>query len=202
MWLPEVRIEGWEFTRIEGVMMQSPKQIKEQKVSRFQAEVAESKAMVLAEYKGLTVKDLEDLRRKLRDAGAHLRVVKNTLAGVAFHNLGIDSLDPDLGGQVAFVLSTKDAVTGTKVASDFAKANTLFVLRSGWFDGRKLTLDDIKALAALPSRDELRARFIGTLIAPLNDFILTFQAPLQELIGTLDAKIAKMEAEAPVAAVS
>lgn len=173
--------------------MGSPRQIKANKISQFQNEVASAQSIVLAEYKGLTVKELQDLRIKLREVGAHLRVIKNTLARVAFHNLGIDAMDKDLGGQVAFVVSTQDPISGTKVASDFARRNELFVLRSGWFNGQRLTLEEVKALASMPSRDELRARFVGLLSAPVNDFVCTLMAPLQEFLATLQAKASKME---------
>jgi len=173
--------------------MGSPRKIKESKIDLFQNEVTESKAIVLAEYKGLTVHDMEDLRRKLREAGGRLRVFKNTLARVAFHNLGIEALDDDLTGQVAFVFSKKDAVTGTKVASQFAKQKEAFKLRSGWFDGRRLSLEEVKSLASLPSKKELQAGFVGLLAAPLTEFVVTLCAPLQEFLATLDAKVAKME---------
>lgn len=106
--------------------MGAPRKIKETKVDHFEGEIKGAKAIVLAEYKGLTVHQLEDLRKTLRDAGGHLRVMKNTLAKVAFHNLGIEDMDIDLGGQVAFVFSDTDPVGGTKVANDFARKNDIF----------------------------------------------------------------------------
>jgi large subunit ribosomal protein L10 len=176
--------------------MGSPRKIKEVKVESFQNDISGARAVLLAEYKGLRVKELEDLRKKLKEVGAHLRVVKNTLARVAFHNIGVEALDNDLGGQVAFVINATDAVAGAKVASAFAKENEGFKLRSGWFDGRRLNLDEVKSLASMPSRKELQARFVGLLKAPLSEFATTLIAPLQEFIGTLEAKAAKMEAVA------
>jgi large subunit ribosomal protein L10 len=173
--------------------MGSPRKIKETKVDIFQKEVSESKAVVLAEYKGLTVHEMEELRGKLREVGSQLRVVKNTLAKVAFHNLGIQDLDHDLNGQVAFVFSKTDAVTGTKVASQFSKTKEAFILRSGWFEGKRLSLDEVKSLANLPSRKELQANFVGLLAAPLMQFVATLTAPLSEFIATLEAKAAKMD---------
>ena len=173
--------------------MGSPRSNKERKINNFQSEVSASKTMLLAQYKGLTVHDLEELRKKLKEVGGHLRVIKNTLARVAFHNLGMEGLDEDLGGQVAFVFSNRDAVVGVKVASDFAKDKEAFILRSGWFDGRRLDLEGVKTLASLPSRAQLQARFVGTLSAPLSDFVVTMMAPIQEFIATLEAKIARME---------
>lgn len=173
--------------------MGSPKKIKAAQVDRFQKEVSEAKAVVLAEYKGLTVQELEELRKKLRLAGGHVRIIKNTLARVALHNLGIHDLDGDLSGQVAFVFSNRDAVAGTKAVSDFAGEKQAFVIRSGWFEGRRLSLEEVKSLANLPSREELQARFVGLLCAPLTDFVVTLRAVLSEFIGTLDARAAKMQ---------
>jgi large subunit ribosomal protein L10 len=180
--------------------MGSPRKIKETKVDIFQNEAAESKSIVLAEYKGLTVKEMEDLRKKLREVGGRLRVVKNTLARVAFHNIGIDTLDADLNGQVAFVFSQADAVTGVKVASAFARTKEAFVLRSGWFEGKRLNLDEVKSLANLPSKKELQSSFVGLLSAPITAFVMTLTAPLSEFIATLEAKAAKMEKTEPVEA--
>jgi len=173
--------------------MGSPRKIKETKIEKFQNEVKSTRAIVLAEYKGLTVHELEDLRVKLRAAGGHLRVIKNTLARVAFNSLGIEDLNTDLGGQVAFVFSDRDAVLGPKVANDFAKKNEVFKIRSGWFDGKRLSLEEVKSLANLPSKIELQARLVGLLTAPVNEFVVTLCAPIQEFIATLEAKVSKME---------
>ncbi len=180
-------------TESNRCIMKSQRQIKEKKVQRFQAEVSEAKSMVLAEYKGLSVAEIQKLRGKLRKAGAHMRIVKNTLARIALHNLGMETLDGDLGGQIAFVFSDKDAVMGTKVAHEFAKENERFRLLSGWFDGKRIGIDEVTALASLPSRDELHAMLAGTLAAPLMEIVATLIAPLQELIGTLEARAVKLE---------
>jgi large subunit ribosomal protein L10 len=177
--------------------MGSPRKIKETKIDVFQNEVSESKAIVLAEYKGLTVHEMESLRGKLREVGGQLRVVKNTLAKVAFHNLGIQDLDHDLNGQVAFVFSIKDPVTGTKIANQFSREKEAFKLRSGWFEGKRLNLEEVKNLANLPSKKELQAGFVGLLAAPLTQFVNILTAPLQEFIATLEAKAAKMETAEP-----
>ena len=167
--------------------MSSPRAIKEEKVKEFQEVVAAAKTIVLAEYKGLTVDKLEDLRTKLREAGGRLQVIKNTLARVALHNAGIEDLDAELTGQVAFVFSNEDAVGGTKVAQAFSRANEAFKIRAGYFNNRKLDIAAVRELANLPGRSELQARLVGTLSAPLTQFVGTITAPLREFVGTLDA---------------
>jgi len=173
--------------------MKTSRQTKSEKISDFKALVEESKAIVLAEYKGLTVKEMERLRRKLREAGGQVSVVKNTLARVALNEMGIDTLDDDLAGQVAFIFSKQDAVVGTKAAHDFAASNERFRVISGFFDKQRISPDEIKALALLPTRDQLQAWFVGILIAPMVQFVGTLQAPLQEFIGTLEARAMKLE---------
>jgi large subunit ribosomal protein L10 len=119
---------------------------------------------------------------------------------VALHNLGIEELDGDLGGQIAFVFSDKDAVVGTKVAHEFARRNERFILRGGYFNGRRIGVEELRALATLPSRRELEAGLVGVLAAPLTEFILTLTASLSEFIATLKARAEKLgevaEAEA------
>lgn len=176
--------------------MSSPRQIKEEKVARFKRQADASKTIVLADYKGLTVPAMEKLRIKVREVGGHVVVIKNTLAKVALQGIGIEDLDGDLAGQIAFVFSLEDAIGATKIANEFAKANPNFNVVSGYFDGKRITLEEVQQLASMPSRDELRSRFVGILMAPMVDFVGTLTAPLQEFVGTLDAKALKMEDEA------
>jgi large subunit ribosomal protein L10 len=172
--------------------MGSLRKIKETKIQEFQQSASESKAILLAEYKGLTVHQMEDLRHQLREAGGRLQVIKNTLAKIGLGNAGIDGLDDHLKGQLAFVFSTEDAVGGTKAAFEFSRKNPPFILKSGYFDGRVIDIAAIKELANLPGREELQARLVGTLMAPLAEFAGTMSAGLIEFVGTLDAKAVKM----------
>jgi large subunit ribosomal protein L10 len=193
--------------------MKSPREIKQTKINMFKQLVETTKAMVVTDYKGLTVHEMEDLRIKLRASGGQLAVIKNTLARVALNEMGIDVLDKDLIGQVAFVFSHEDAVSGTKIITDFIKGKENIKLIAGFFDGKRLSIDDVKALANMPSKKELQSQFVGVLLAPLQDFVGTLEAPLVEFIGTLDAYVEKLggaveepvveetTAEAPVEAV-
>ncbi|HDS30434.1 MAG TPA: 50S ribosomal protein L10 [Firmicutes bacterium] len=173
--------------------MEKSRQIKERKVGKFREDFSESRSVVFADYKGLTVEQMETLRRNLREVGANMRVIKNTLARVGLHELGIQDLDDDLDGQVAFVFSKTDAVVGTKAAFDFSRKNEKFKILGGYFDGRKLGLEQVKELASLASREELQARLVGTLSAPLMKIASILSAPLQELVGTLQARVSKLE---------
>jgi len=173
--------------------MRSPSKIKADKISNFKLHVTESVTMVIADYKGLTVHEMENLRSKVREVGGKVSVIKNTLAKVALHDLDIDSLDGDLTGQIAFVFSKVDAVVGTKAAHDFARTNKNLKLIAGFFDENRLTEDEVIALAKMPSREELQGAFVGLLIAPMADFVGTLTAPMSELIATLEARAARLE---------
>jgi large subunit ribosomal protein L10 len=175
--------------------MGSARKIKEEKVARFQGYADKAKALVVADYKGLTVYAMEDLRRKVREIGGNVVVIKNTLAAVALKGIGITDIEKDLEGQIAFVFSIEDAVGATKLAQQFAKDNKAFNIVAGYFDGKRLSIEEVGQLASMASKEELRSRFVGILIAPMAEFIGTLTAPLQELIGTLEAKGAKMENE-------
>ena len=172
--------------------MSAPRLIKEKKVEEFQESIRNSKAVLLAEYKGLTVHEMEELRLKLREVGGRMKVIKNTLARTAFNSLEIYDLDPDLVNQVAFVFSVEDAVGGTKAAHKFGREHDKFVLKSGYFDGNRIDIDAIKELANLPGRKELQSRLVGTLMAPMSEFVSTLTASLSEFIATLEARAEKI----------
>jgi large subunit ribosomal protein L10 len=180
--------------------MGSPREAKADQIEEFQGEVEAAKTIILAEYKGITVAEMERLRRKLRDAGGHVRIIKNTLAQLALKRLGIAELDDDLGGQIAFVFSDRDAVVGTKVAHEFSQKNERFVLKSGYFDGRRIGVEELRALATLPSREELQARLVGVLGASLVEFVLTLTAPLGEFVATLEAQAERLKEGAEIEA--
>lgn len=173
--------------------MKSPREIKTGKIDHFKAQMSDSQAVVIADYKGLSVSEMEDLRRKLREAGGRLAVIKNTLAKIALDDMGIEALGDDLTGQMAFVFSQKDAVVGTKAAHDFAKDNESFKIVSGYFDGRRISLEEVMSLANLPSRDELNARLVLTILAPMQDVVGLLQAPFRDFVGTLEARAMKLE---------
>jgi len=173
--------------------MKSPREIKTGKIDHFKAQMNESKAVIIADYKGLTVHEMEDLRMKLREAGGQISVIKNTLARLALDDMGVEKLGDDLTGQMAFVFSQADAVGGTKVAHDFAKGNDSFKIVAGYFDGRRISMDEVISLANLPSRKDLEARLVLTILAPMQGIVGILAAPIQEFIGTLEARASKLE---------
>ena len=155
-----------------------------------------SNAAVLTEYRGLTVKQLTELRTKLR-GNATYAVVKNTLTDLAAKEAGVTAFDGQLTGPSAIVFVDGDAVEVAKSLRDFAKANPLLVVKGGVLDGRALTPDEVKKLADLESREVLLAKLAGAMNASLSKAVYLFAAPLSQAARTVDALRAKVETEGP-----
>ena len=164
------------------------------------AELAEnfrtSGAAVLTEYRGLTVKQLTELRTSIREHATYA-VVKNTLTELAAKEAGVSAFDGQLTGPSAIVFVTGDAVETAKKLRDFAKANPLLVIKSGMLDGKPLSADDIKKLADLESREVLLAKLAGALQASLSKAVYLFAAPLSQAARTVDALRAKVAEAGP-----
>ena len=134
--------------------------------------VSDAQAAILAEYRGLTVAQMTSLRRKAREGGVYVRVVKNTLVRRAVDGSPFDCLKDHLKGPLAFVAG-KDPVAAAKVVVEFSKDNEKFVVMAGSMSGKLISLAEMKALASLPSRDVLLAQLMGTMQAPVQKFVAT-----------------------------
>ncbi len=160
---------------------------KEQLIAELSAKLAKTKAAFLADYRGLTVEQVNTLRGELRKAGAEYQVVKNTLLRLASRDTGVACLDRYLAGPTAIAIAPGDPVASAKVLSEFAKANAKFELKGGALDGKVLSVDDIKALADLPSREVLLAKLLGSLNAPASNFVGVLAAVPRSLVQVLAA---------------
>ncbi len=150
----------------------------------------ESAGAVLTEYRGLTVKELQDLRRSL-GANANYAVVKNTLAKLAAKEVGIDGFDDLLTGPTAIAFINGDVVEAAKGLRDFAKANPTLVIKGGILDGQPLDANEIAKLANLESREVLLGKLAGAMLASLSQAVYLLNAPLAQaarLAGALQAK--------------
>lgn len=156
-------------------------------VAEVSAEVANAQTIAVAEYRGIAVGDLTTLRAKARESGVFLRVLKNTLVRRAIAGTPFEGLAGDLTGPLIYGIST-DPVAAAKVLNDFAKGNDKIVLRAGSFAGNTLDKAGIQALASIPSRDELLARLVGVM-----------QAPVSGMAGVLAALAKKREEEGAAA---
>ena len=182
---------------------------KKQVVAELVETLKSAQAGVLVDYRGITVEQDTDLRRKLREAGVEYKVVKNTLTRFAAKEVGLDGLDEQLNGPTSLAISTEDPVAPAKVIADFAKENECIQIKAGFLDGSVISLDEVKALANTPSRDTLIAKIMGSLNAPISELVRTLQALVDNGVEPAEINIAKEEAapaeeaapveEAPVA---
>lgn len=157
-------------------------------VERFR----EADAVLLTEYRGLTVKQLKELRRGL-GANANYAVVKNTLAALAAKEVGLDFLAEDLTGPTAIAFVVGEPVEAAKTLRDFAKENPALVLKSGAMDGTRLSAEAVKKLADLESREVLLAKAAGALKAKLSQAAYVFNALPSKTVRTIDALRDKQE---------
>ncbi|EWT05907.1 50S ribosomal protein L10 [Intrasporangium chromatireducens Q5-1] len=156
----------------------------------------ESGAAVLTEYRGLTVKQLSELRSSLRGHATYA-VVKNTLTEIAAKEAGISAFDGQLQGPTAIAFVTGDPVEAAKGLRDFAKAHPLLVIKAGVLDGRPLSPEEITKLADLESREVLLAKLAGAMKGSLSKAVYLFAAPLAQTARVVDALRQKVEAEGP-----
>ncbi len=158
-----------------------------------------SGAAVLTEYRGLTVKQLTELRNSLREHATYA-VVKNTLTERAAKEAGVTAFDGQLKGPSAIAFVTGDAVEAAKGLRDFARTHPLLVIKAAVLDGKAVTPDEVRQLADLESREVLLARLAGAMNASLSRAVYLFAAPLSQAARLIDALRDKVEAEGPVAA--
>jgi large subunit ribosomal protein L10 len=174
-------------------------------VAEVRERLAGSAATLLTHYRGLTVKELKQLRRELRASNAELRVVKNTLARRAAADAGIEGLEPLLVGPTSLVFCADDPVGPAKALKRFAKDHPDLVIRGGYLDGAVMGPEEAARLADLASREELLARLAGLMQGALSGFARLLQAPLAHqarlIQALIDDRVKKGEA-APVAAAS
>ncbi|GJD52325.1 50S ribosomal protein L10 [Methylobacterium crusticola] len=147
---------------------------------------SDTAVVVVAHYKGLTVADMQKLRRQMKQAGATVKVAKNRLANIALEGTDVASIQPLLKGPTLLAYSS-DPVAAAKVAVDFAKTNEKLVILGGAMGATALNPDGVKALATLPSLDELRAKIVGLVQAPATKIAQVVTAPAAKLARVFGA---------------
>jgi large subunit ribosomal protein L10 len=157
-----------------------------------------SQVVVVAHYSGLTVAQMQNLRKQMKAAGARVKVAKNRLAKLALTDTDAVVIAPLLKGPTVIAFSG-DPIAAPKVAVDFAKANEKFVILGGSMDKSALDLNGIKALASLPSLDELRAKILGLLVAPATKLAQLSNAPAAKVARVIQAYASKAPSESAAA---
>lgn len=165
---------------------------KAERVEELRRDLEGVLAIVVAEYRGLTVSETQNLRAELRKVNSRLRVVKNTLTGIAVAGTPIEAITKVLKGPVAIAFS-KDPVGPAKALIKAADTNQKLVLKAGYLQGRLISLDEVRALSKLPGLNEIRASFLGTLNAVPQKFVGTLAGVTRGFVNVLDARKRKLE---------
>jgi large subunit ribosomal protein L10 len=181
------------------------KEDKERVVADLTEKLRTAETMFVADYRGLTMPQIDALRGRLIEHGARLTVVKNTLTRRAAEAAGADALLALLEGPtaIAFIEADGDMVAVAKALADSARETRVLEIRGGIMQGREISASDVEELAKLPPLDVLRGQVLGAVIAPLSSLVALVNAPLQNLYGLIDARIEQLQAQggaAPAAA--
>jgi large subunit ribosomal protein L10 len=168
---------------------------KERVVAELADRLRSTETLIVADYRGLSVTEINDLRGQLLEHGARFRVVKNTLTRRAAEEAGADSLLALLDGPtaIAFLDSDGDPVAVAKALNAAARETKVLEIRGGILDGQQIGEAEVKSLATLPPTDVLRAQLVSAVSGPLMTVVGLFTAPLRDLVNVIDARIKQLE---------
>jgi large subunit ribosomal protein L10 len=171
------------------------KKDKERIVTELAERLRTADSLIVTDYRGLSVTEIDDLRTKLLEHGVRYTVVKNTLTKIAAEQAGASELVELLDGPtaIAFLESEADPAAAAKVLNEVANVGRVLVIRGGVLQGKPMSEGDVKSLASLPGADVLRAQLAGALVGPLTMVVGLFTAPLRDLVGVIDARIRQLE---------
>jgi large subunit ribosomal protein L10 len=171
---------------------------KEQVVEQLTARLKAADTLLVADYRGLTMPQIDELRSRLLESGARFTVVKNTLTRRAAEAAGTDALLALLDGPsaIAFLEADGDMVAAAKALADSARETNVLEIRGGVLQGRAMSAAEVESLAKLPPEDVLRGQVLGAIVAPLTALAGLLNAPLQNLVGLIDARIEQLGGEA------
>jgi large subunit ribosomal protein L10 len=178
------------------------KEQKEQVVEELTARLKTADTLLVADYRGLTMPQIDELRTRLLESGARFTVVKNTLTRRAAEAAGADALLALLDGPsaIAFLEADGDMVAAAKALADSAKETQVLEIRGGVLQGRAMSAEEVASLATLPAEEVLRGQVLGAIVAPLTSLAGLLNAPLQNLVGLIDARIEQLGGEEAEAA--
>lgn len=146
-----------------------------------------SQAMFVTEYRGLNMKQIDDLRAKIRDAGGEFHIVKNTLGKLAFQQEGMPLPDNYFEGSTAISFAFEDAPSVAKAMTEFARTSEFLKIKGGYLDKQPINAEDVKALADLPPLPVLRAQLLGTILAPASQLARTLAEPARQVAAVFQA---------------
>jgi large subunit ribosomal protein L10 len=171
------------------------RQEKERIVGELAERLKSSPNLLVADYRGLSMPEIDELRTKLLETGARFSVVKNTLTRLAAEQAGVDALLELIDGPtaIAFIDADGDPAAAAKILNDTSRTHDVLAIRGGLLEGDTVGDAEIKRLATLPPADVLRAQLAGAVAAPLTTIVGLFTAPLRDLVNVLDARIKQLE---------
>jgi large subunit ribosomal protein L10 len=174
---------------------------KERVVEQLAERLRTTETLMVADYRGLTMPEIDELRSRLLEAGARFTVVKNTLTKLAAEQAGTTDVLQLIEGPtaIAFLEADGDPVAVAKVLNETARAHDVLVIRGGVLEGAIVGDAEIKRLATLPATDVLRAQLVGALSAPMATIVGVFSAPMRDFVGVLQARIDQLEAQGEAA---
>jgi large subunit ribosomal protein L10 len=173
---------------------------KEQVVAELAERLRSAQTLILADYRGLSVSELDEVRTKLLEHGARFHVVKNTLTKRAADEAGFETLKELLDGPTAIAfVGDGDMVSVAKTLSETARRTRVLELKGGILEGTPMDASQVAELAKLPPADVLRGQVLGAIVGPLNEIVGLFAAPVQDFVGLLDARIEQLGEDAPAA---
>jgi len=162
--------------------------VKEENISALKLDLAKAQSLVLADFRGINVKNDTALRREFRLNGCKYQVVKNTLLGRAVEGTGMAGLEKLFVGPTAIAYSFEDPAAPARIATKVAKGEEKFVIKGGYVDGKALDAKGVVALSTLPTKDELRSSFLALLVAAPQNFLALLTAAPQQVLGVLAAR--------------
>lgn len=149
--------------------------------------------VIVTDYRGLKVSDLQTFRGSLRPSGGEVHVAKNTLTRIAASNIGLGGLDPLLEGPSALVFAYEDPVQTAKAVTDFVRTSRILAIKGGVMGDRAVSAADVEAIATLPPREVLQARLLGMLVSPMARTLGVLTGPARSLVYLLNAKVDQPE---------
>jgi large subunit ribosomal protein L10 len=176
------------------------KRDKERIVAELVERLRGSDTLIVADYRGLSMSEIDGVRTELLKHGARFSVVKNTLTRRAAEEAGLPQIVELLDGPTAIAfVGDGDMVAVAKALNDTARQTRILTLRGGIVQGQPVSADQVRELAALPSANILQSQVLGVVVGPLSAIVALFTAPLRELVGVIDARIQQLEEEGPPA---
>lgn len=176
--------------------MSKQREEKQAAVESIKENLQKAQVSVLTDYRGLSVAEISELRKRLREAGVDFKVVKNTLTWRAAQDIGLSELEGYLEGPTAIAFGITDPVSPAKLLIEFAKTHKALEIKGGVLEGSVIPVEKVRALADLPSREQLLGQIVSAMQAPISGLVNVLQAPIRNLAYALDGLRAQKEQEA------